>query len=79
MISFLKHLKNKQCHTKLNQLKNYPLIQLETSTTSIKDLLNDILDERKGFKYQTTLKVVFKKTKVLKLNFLEFALIRRQN
>ena len=47
-----------------------PLIQLEESKSSIKELFNDLLDETKGFKYQITLKVVLKNTKALKLNSL---------
>ena len=43
--------------------KKDPLIQLEASKTSIKDLFKDLLDETKGFKYQITLKVVLKKFK----------------
>ena len=35
--------------------------QLETSTSSIKDLFHDLLNETKGFKYQITLKVTLKK------------------
>ena len=35
--------------------------QLETSTSSIKDLFHDLLNERKGFKYQITLKITLKK------------------
>ena len=37
--------------------KKDPLIQLEASRLSIKDLFNNLLDETKGFKYQVTLKV----------------------
>ena len=43
--------------------KKDPLIQLEASKTSIKDLFEDLLDETKGFKCQITLKVVLKKYK----------------
>ena len=43
--------------------KKDPLIQLEASKTSIKDLFKDLLDETKGFKYQITLKVELKKYK----------------
>ena len=43
--------------------KEDPLIQLETSKSSIKYLFNDLLDEKKGFKYQITLKVELKKHK----------------
>ena len=41
--------------------KKNPITQLETSKSSIKGLLSDILNETKGFKYQITLKVIFKK------------------
>ena len=43
--------------------KKDPLIQLEASKTSIKDLFKDLLDETKGFKYQITLKVELRKYK----------------
>ena len=33
-----------------------PILQLEASKSSIKDLFNDLLNETKGFKYQITLK-----------------------
>ena len=33
-------------------VKKDPLIRLEASKLSIKDLFNDLLDEMKGFKYQ---------------------------
>ena len=55
-----------------------PLIQLEASKSSIKELFNDLLDETKGFKYQITLKVVLKNTKALKLNSLQSTLIQQQ-
>ena len=38
-----------------------PIRQLEASKSSIKDLFSDFLNERKGFKYQITLKVMLKK------------------
>ena len=38
-----------------------PIKHLEASKSSIKDLLSDLLDETKGFKYQITLKVTLKK------------------
>ena len=41
--------------------KKDPLFQLEPSKSSIKDFCNDLLDETKGFKYQITLNVEFKK------------------
>ena len=37
------------------------LIQLEAIKSSLKDLLNDLLDGTKGFNYQITLTFVFKK------------------
>ena len=40
-----------------------PLIQLEASKSSIKDLLKDLLNERKGFKYQIKVKVLLSKHK----------------
>ena len=43
--------------------KKDPVEQLEASKSSIKDLLNDVLNETKHFKYQITLKVTLKKYK----------------
>ena len=40
-----------------------PIVQLEASKSSIKDLFNDLLNETKGFKYQITVKVLLKKYK----------------
>ena len=40
--------------------KKDPIRQLEASASSIKDLLSDLLNETKGFKYQITLKVTLK-------------------
>ena len=37
--------------------------QLEASKSSIKDLLSDLLNDVKGFKYQIILKVILKKYK----------------
>ena len=39
-----------------------PSVQLEASKSSIKDLLNDLLNETKSFKYQITVKVLLKNT-----------------
>ena len=58
--------------------KKDPLIQLEASKSSIKDLFNDLLDETKGFKYQITLKVELKNKKALELNFLQFISIQQR-
>ena len=40
-----------------------PVAQLESSKSSIADLLRDLLNEMKGFKYQITVKVLFCKNK----------------
>ena len=37
------------------------IVQLEASRSSIKNLFNDLLNETKSFKYQITVKVLFKK------------------
>ena len=58
--------------------KKDPLSQVEASTSSIKDLLNDLLDETKDFKYQITVKILLKNTQALKLNFLQFISIQQQ-
>ena len=39
-----------------------PIVQLEASKSSIKDLFNDLLNETKDFKYQITDKVLLKNT-----------------
>ena len=50
-----------------------PIVQLEASKSSIKDLLSDFLNETKGFRYQTTVKVLLKNTSTMeKLNLLHF-------
>ena len=41
-----------------------PIVQLEASKLSIKNLFNDLLNETKGFKYQITVKVLLKKYKL---------------
>ena len=49
--------------------KKDPIKQLETSKSSIKDLVSDLLNETKGFKYQITLTVISKNTNPMhKLN-----------
>ena len=40
------------------------IVQLEAGKSSIKDLLNDLLNETKGFKYQITVKVSLKNYKL---------------
>ena len=48
--------------TKSNYLrKKDPIEQLEGSKSSNKDLLSDLVDETKGFKYHVTQKVLLKK------------------
>ena len=49
--------------------KKDPLIQLEGSKSSFKELFNDLLDETKSFKYKITLKVELKKYKGTKIEF----------
>ena len=41
-----------------------PIVQLEASKSSIKDLFSNLLNETKGFKYQITVKVSLKKHKL---------------
>ena len=56
-----------------------PILQLEVSKSSIKDLLSDLLNETKGFKYQITLKVMLKNTSQMeKLNLDQFISIQQQ-
>ena len=38
-----------------------PIVQLEASKLSIKDLFSNLINEMKGFKYQITVKVLLKK------------------
>ena len=59
--------------------KKDPIIQLEASKSSIKDLFSDLLNETKGFKYQITVKVLLKSTRSMdKLNLLQFILVQKQ-
>ena len=41
-----------------------PIVQLEASKSSIKDLFSDLSNETKDFKYQITVKVLLKKIQV---------------
>ena len=43
--------------------KKDPILQLEESKLSIKNLVSDRLNELKGFKYQITVEVLLKKYK----------------
>ena len=40
-----------------------PLVQLEASKSSIKDLFKDLLNEREAFKYQLTVAILLSKEK----------------
>ena len=44
--------------------KKDPIVQLDASKLSIKNLFNKLLNELKGFKYQIIVKVLFKKYKL---------------
>ena len=55
--------------------KKGPIKQLETSKSSVKDVLSDFLNETKGFKYKIslTLKFMLKKINQMeKLNLCQF-------
>ena len=56
-----------------------PFVQLEASKSSIKDLVSDLLNETKGFKYQIAVKVLLKSTSTIeKLNLLQFISVHSQ-
>ena len=60
--------------------KKGPIKQLETSKSSIKDLVSDLLNETKGFKYQITLTAISKNTNPMhKLNLCQFISIQKKN
>ena len=55
------------------------IVQLEASKLSIKNLFSYLLNETKGFKYQTTVEVLLKNTNIMeKLNLDGFILIQQQ-
>ena len=57
--------------------KKDPIVQLEASKLSIKNLFSDLLNETKGFKYQITVEVLLKNTSIIeKLNLDRFILIQ---
>ena len=57
--------------------KEDPIEQLEASKSSVKDLVNDLLNETKGFRYQITLKVTLKNAKQMEKSSLDqFILIQ---
>ena len=51
-----------QCKVGIIEKKD-PVVQLEASKLSIKNLFNGLLNELKGFKYQITVEVLLKKYK----------------
>ena len=56
-----------------------PIVQLEASKSSIKDLFSDLLNETKGFKYQITRKILLKNISTMgKLNLLQLILIHSE-
>ena len=67
-------------YIKLKRLrKKDPIVQLEASKLSIKDLFNDLLYEAKDFKYQITVKFLLKNTSSMeRLNLLQFTSFQRQ-
>ena len=59
--------------------KKDPIVQLEASKSSIKDLFNNLLNETKGFKYQITIKILLKNISTMgKLNLLQLILIHSE-
>ena len=44
--------------------KKDPIVQLEASKSSIKDLFSNLLNETKSFEYQITVKILLKKHKL---------------
>ena len=80
-----------QLHTKTDQaFKGYamsyevkiiekkdPIVQLEASKLSVKNLFNDLLNELKGFNYQITMEVLLKNASLMeKLNLDQFIFIQ---
>ena len=53
--------------------RKHLIVQLEASKSSIKDFFSHLLNEKKGFKYQITVKVLLQNTRAMeKLNLLQF-------
>ena len=50
------------CKVELVERKD-PIKHLQASKSSVKDLLSDLLNETKSFRYQITLKAILKKYK----------------
>ena len=64
-------------YERLNVIKTN--CQLNASKSSMKGLFSDFLNETKGFKNQSTVKVLLKRCKLNeKLNFLQFISIQQQ-
>ena len=64
------------CKAEMIERKD-PTVQLEASKSSIKDLLSNLLNETKGFKYQITVKFLLKNTSSMeKLSLLQFISIQ---
>ena len=56
-----------------------PIVQLQESKSSIKNLFSNLLNETKGFNYQITVKVLLKNTSTIeKLNLFQFISIHSQ-
>ena len=56
-----------------------PIVYLKASKVSIKNLLSNLLNETKGFKYQITVNALLKKcNSIEKLNLDQFILIQKQ-
>ena len=54
-----------------------PILKLELSKSSIKDLFSNLLNETKCFKYQITVKALLKNSNTMeRLNLLQFILIQ---
>ena len=59
------------CKGEITERKD-PIVQLEASKSSIKDMFSDLLNETKLLKYQITVKFLLKNTSIMeKLNFLQ--------
>ena len=57
--------------------KKDPIVQLEASKLSIKNLFYDFLNELKGFQYEITVNALWENTSIMeKLNLDQFILIQ---
>ena len=72
------HFEDMKWVTKLKKLRKKDPIN-QASKSSVKDLLSDLLNKTKGFKYEITLKVMLKNTSLMeKLNLDQFISIQQQ-